>query len=215
MRNAVKEAAGALTVALMWPAGSALADPLETFESHAPGTAVVHPFYNDPTLGILSGGAVAAPGSDISNWFQINGAQVYAGTSVTYTTYYGPLPEHCCGYFYLDMLLSSPTGVTVEFWGHGADFDYGSIALMWSTVVTGQSVFLSFGDPWDGQAGDVPGNSDIVEVRFYTADGSLFALDDFRAMGTPAIPEPASWAMMLAGFGLVGMAARRRRPLPA
>lgn len=28
-----------------------------------------------------------------------------------------------------------------------------------------------------------------------------------------AVPEPASWAMMLAGFGLVGFAARRRRSL--
>lgn len=27
-----------------------------------------------------------------------------------------------------------------------------------------------------------------------------------------AVPEPASWAMMIAGFGLVGAAARRRRP---
>jgi hypothetical protein len=29
---------------------------------------------------------------------------------------------------------------------------------------------------------------------------------------TGAVPEPASWAMMIAGFGLVGAAARRRRP---
>jgi hypothetical protein len=28
--------------------------------------------------------------------------------------------------------------------------------------------------------------------------------------GTPAVPEPASWAMMIAGFGLVGGAMRRR-----
>ncbi|MCG2841736.1 PEPxxWA-CTERM sorting domain-containing protein [Sandaracinobacter sp. RS1-74] len=27
----------------------------------------------------------------------------------------------------------------------------------------------------------------------------------------PAVPEPASWALMLSGFGLVGFAARRRR----
>lgn len=26
------------------------------------------------------------------------------------------------------------------------------------------------------------------------------------------VPEPASWAMMIAGFGLVGSAARRREP---
>lgn len=29
------------------------------------------------------------------------------------------------------------------------------------------------------------------------------------------VPEPASWAMMIAGFGLVGVTARRRRRLPA
>ena len=26
-----------------------------------------------------------------------------------------------------------------------------------------------------------------------------------------AVPEPASWAMLIAGFGLVGVAARRRK----
>jgi PEP-CTERM motif len=30
-----------------------------------------------------------------------------------------------------------------------------------------------------------------------------------------AVPEPASWAMLIAGFGLTGAALRRRRPLPA
>jgi hypothetical protein len=39
---------------------------------------------------------------------------------------------------------------------------------------------------------------------------------NFGADGDPAgtgavIPEPASWAMMIAGFGLVGASARRRR----
>ena len=29
--------------------------------------------------------------------------------------------------------------------------------------------------------------------------------------GIPAVPEPASWAMLIAGFGLVGAVARRRR----
>ena len=27
-----------------------------------------------------------------------------------------------------------------------------------------------------------------------------------------AVPEPASWALLVAGFGLIGTAARRRRP---
>ena len=29
---------------------------------------------------------------------------------------------------------------------------------------------------------------------------------------TPSVPEPATWALMLAGFGMVGYAMRRRRP---
>ncbi|HEY1154389.1 MAG TPA: PEPxxWA-CTERM sorting domain-containing protein, partial [Pseudolabrys sp.] len=32
----------------------------------------------------------------------------------------------------------------------------------------------------------------------------------------PAVPEPATWAMMIAGFGLAGAAIRsRQRPAPA
>lgn len=33
------------------------------------------------------------------------------------------------------------------------------------------------------------------------------------AWGGPKVPEPATWAMMIAGFGLVGFAARQRRLL--
>lgn len=31
-------------------------------------------------------------------------------------------------------------------------------------------------------------------------------------LALPAVPEPASWAMLIAGFGLVGSVMRRRRP---
>ena len=42
-----------------------------------------------------------------------------------------------------------------------------------------------------------------------TADGSLdsFTITDYAG----AVPEPASWAMLIAGFGLVGAVNRRRR----
>lgn len=35
------------------------------------------------------------------------------------------------------------------------------------------------------------------------------------AFGGPGVPEPASWAMMIAGFGLVGAALRRRNAVAA
>lgn len=33
--------------------------------------------------------------------------------------------------------------------------------------------------------------------------------------GAPAVPEPATWVMMIAGFGLIGAALRRRAAMPA
>ena len=38
-----------------------------------------------------------------------------------------------------------------------------------------------------------------------------FSIDTEGLTVTPGVPEPASWAMMIAGFGLLGMTMRRRR----
>ena len=47
-----------------------------------------------------------------------------------------------------------------------------------------------------------------------TSDDGL-AIDDFRLTATVApVPEPASWAMMVGGFGLIGGALRRRAAGP-
>jgi hypothetical protein len=48
--------------------------------------------------------------------------------------------------------------------------------------------------------------SAAVNVTVIQTPISVFVED-----GTPGIPEPATWAMMIAGFGLVGGMARRRR----
>lgn len=59
------------------------------------------------------------------------------------------------------------------------------------------------------------GTADFVgQVRFGQFQGGPASFGEGRFTGKlniPAIPEPASWAMMIAGFGIVGMAARRRR----
>ena len=38
----------------------------------------------------------------------------------------------------------------------------------------------------------------------------LVAMDDFLFAEPTPVPEPASWALMISGFGLVGVALRRR-----
>jgi len=53
-----------------------------------------------------------------------------------------------------------------------------------------------------------------VSDRNYYGAGNYIELSHFRNLA--AIPEPSSWALMLAGFGAVGAALRhRRRPQPA
>jgi hypothetical protein len=61
------------------------------------------------------------------------------------------------------------------------------------------------------------GSLDLVELRnpqggvFTTSIGAL----DPGGPVAPAIPEPSSWAMLIAGFGLTGAVLRRRRVLAA
>jgi hypothetical protein len=45
---------------------------------------------------------------------------------------------------------------------------------------------------------------------FQFGDDESWAIDNF-SLSAATVPEPASWAMLIAGFGLVGAAARRRR----
>ena len=49
-------------------------------------------------------------------------------------------------------------------------------------------------------------------VTLTTGAGSTTWNFNLTATAAPAVPEPASWAMMIAGFGLVGTAMRRRQP---
>jgi hypothetical protein len=43
------------------------------------------------------------------------------------------------------------------------------------------------------------------------ASGNDFALDNISLATATTVPEPQVWAMMIAGFGMAGMALRRRR----
>ncbi len=114
--------------------------------------------------------------------------------------------------------ISSTSSFTLESgyftsaWNDGATLTViglsGATTLFSTTAElnTTAPLFLTFN--WSG----------IDSVRFSIAGGvqsplpgggNYFAVDNL-SIDTGAVPEPASWALMIAGFGLVGAAMRRR-----
>ena len=72
-------------------------------------------------------------------------------------------------------------------------------------IIAGNNVTLDYLNTGSISIGKVAG-------VFFTSDSGVFLTKAGGGVG--GVPEPASWAMLIAGFGLVGTAARRRRDLP-
>jgi acetyl-CoA carboxylase carboxyltransferase component len=83
-----------------------------------------------------------------------------------------------------------------------------------STILTAGTVYYAYADRSFTLSGTASGT--YAGGNAYTANsGSFAALTaqdiNFTVTGTPpAVPEPASWAMMILGMGAVGGALRRR-----
>ncbi len=84
--------------------------------------------------------------------------------------------------------LSDPIPFSAPFASYGFRFTAGNAGAL----------TLSIDDTGGDQVGPV---LDDVEINLRSAGG--------------VVPEPATWAMLVAGFGLVGAVARRRRPAAA
>lgn len=68
-----------------------------------------------------------------------------------------------------------------------------------------------------GAPGQKVGNIWMVASSFINQDGKKdsFKFDDLSVSYIDPLPEPGSWALMLAGFGMVGFSLRRRKALAA
>jgi hypothetical protein len=91
--------------------------------------------------------------------------------------------------------------------------------VFWSpvTLTAGQTYFLVFQDDRNayGIAGDTNNpyaNGNVyANSGFGNFSGFDYAFRTYADDATGAVPEPATWAMMIMGFGLVGGAMRRRQ----
>lgn len=102
----------------------------------------------------------------------------------------------------------SPSGaLTGSLVGHDDDSGPGLSALISGTLAAGNYV-LSVGRYDFTQAEARSGKADFtpMERRFVATFSNGVTISN----GPAAVPEPASWAMMVAGFGVIGFALRRR-----
>lgn len=112
------------------------------------------------------------------------------------------------GFFttYNETFLGSPDGFVA--YSYSVDFtDFGPVAAgtYWLSVVPD----LGFPPQWGWAVSDI-GNDNGYQC-FQGACSTLGVNFAFDVRGDAVIPEPASWALMLIGFGGLGAAVRRTR----
>jgi hypothetical protein len=164
------------------------------------------PVANAYMAGFAQGGlaqSFAPSGSNVSGagLFLVNGV----GTTDTVTiSLWTDLPDQAGA----TLLASASTTGSAGSW---AD-------VFWSpvSVAANQTYFLLFsGNNTLGAAGDTQNNYVSGHTYANTGFGSYPGYDyTFRTYTSDAVspsPEPASWALMLGGFGMVGGALRSRR----
>lgn len=94
---------------------------------------------------------------------------------------------------------------------------YGGTGINFYEAVNGlfvKNLFLVVPVGFAGTGGIVPGSSSTAGVRQGTVQQEATVLNASimpRAVTAPAVPEPASWAIMLTGLGLAGANLRSRR----
>ncbi|MBT9492042.1 MAG: PEP-CTERM sorting domain-containing protein [Paucibacter sp.] len=109
--------------------------------------------------------------------------------------------------------VSAPMSLTVAvITAHGAG-SFSSVAgfAMALDASLAQSVLIPFGAFIEASGNPSPvnwGDIDAIGIFVSGPGGSGFALDTFST--TQAVPEPASWGLLLAGLGVVATLCRRR-----
>ena len=167
--------------------------------------------FNDagnPTAVLLSGYSLSLNGATVG---QNEGGSGYSGTLYGDSTHYLTIPGGASATLTSNRALSnfslymgSPdTFNSIRFIGDNYDF----------TLTGGQISEGYVGQSWDwGQRINFNfGGANVKQIVLMSGQNS-FEVDNFAAA---AVPEPASWALMIMGFGTAGAMIRRRRTADA
>lgn len=107
-----------------------------------------------------------------------------------------------------------PYSFDVGSWTHNADYTSATFAGIYYFTGASSDTAVTLGASFDCADGLICGFGNSLQLSLptgvsYTSDSGVFLTAGAGAAG--AVPEPANWAMLVAGFGIVGIATRRRR----
>jgi len=134
-------------------------------------------------------------------------------------------PGNCCltaNYAYGDLIARVQDGANLYafgFWNGDPQgdaqlrvYDRSSVLLGTVTALVNTGSSPGFSNSFAGFISDLPVGR--LEWEGNTGDGWNH-YDDFQAQVTFAVPEPETYALLMAGLGLLGFAARRKKALSA
>ena len=124
---------------------------------------------------------------------------------------------------YLSVLAGGSATITFDKLMKSISFDWGSIDTYNTLTITLADGFqhVIIGNPGGGDQSSALTNgryyavwdgSNAIKSVTFASSANSFEVD---ALSGSAVPEPATWAMMITGFGLAGAAIRRRRNILA
>ena len=171
---------------------------VDNFDVPAPGVTLSGSYTVD---NLNVSGIRAEPAGDTTNYFATPGSMQPTPGSAT-IDFSGFVASHY------------PIRTLSFYWG--STDTYNTLTLL-GTGLTGPTVFggSDVNPPADGDQSSAATNRTVtftftpgekVTGLMLESGQRAFEIDNITA----TVPEPAMWAMMLAGFGLVGMAARQR-----
>jgi hypothetical protein len=101
----------------------------------------------------------------------------------------------------LEFNINALTNGDVFFTFAGGDSD-GQVTTLYDLASNGQNFFNAFNGTFKSVTMTFANGATVEDVRQFRMSA---------ASPTAAVPEPATWAMMLLGFGAIGFGMRRRR----